>query len=65
MINLLPFAKKDWIQNTANLKNYTWNIVENVIVIDLPLKNGNKIAKEYVYNVDVSNILIGQYKPSN
>ncbi len=34
MIDILPFTKKKWIQNTTNLINYTWNIVKNVIVID-------------------------------
>ncbi len=32
----LPFTKKEWIQNTTNLINYTWNIVKNVIVIVFP-----------------------------
>ncbi len=66
---LFAFYKKNWIQNTINLINYTWNIVKNLIVIDLPVKiylwKFNKITKRYIYNVDVSKILIGQYNPSN
>ncbi len=34
---LFAFYTEKRIQNTANLINYTWNIVKNVIM-DLPLK---------------------------
>ncbi len=34
IINFLPLTKK----NLINLIKYIWNIVKNVIVIDLPLK---------------------------
>ncbi len=46
MINFLPFTKKNQIQHTTNLKNYTWNIVQNLTVMDLPLNCFfSKIAK--------------------
>ncbi len=35
------------------------NIVEKVIVVDLLLIDFNKIAKTNIFNVDVSEILIG------
>ncbi len=37
--------QKNCIQNIANLINYNLNIVKNVIVIDLFLKNVNKKSK--------------------
>ncbi len=41
-------------------------LLKNLIVIDLPLNLFfNKIAKIYIYNVDVSKILIDQYNLSN
>ncbi len=61
MINFLPFTKKNWIQNTTNLMNYTWNIVKNVcywFTSENVLING-------IYNLDLSKIWTGQYNPSN
>ncbi len=61
MVNFLPFTKKNLIQNTTNLINYTLNIVKEKYWFTSENKCNKIVRNIYIYNLDVSKISIGQF----